>query len=140
MNAQFLASMQKMIGNWSVEEGRLDGVFKNYEAKWREVGSERFDAAINKVVQRSDYRYMPTIAEFSKCIPDPKWRERRTSEELEFDYQRRLDRANNPDEFFGEADVVCMMRISESRATQKQAPLTGDQTIAAVLESRKLHQ
>jgi hypothetical protein len=50
---------------------------------------------------------------------------------------RWADRERNPDEYFGEADVVCMMRIAKSRKENKLSPLNEDDMIAAVLEARK---
>ena len=54
-----------------------------------------------------------------------------------WDELRRADRKLNPDKYFGEADVVSMIRIAEDRKAKKLPSLDSDDMIAAVIETRK---
>lgn len=55
---------------------------------------------------------------------------------------RRLarDRSQHPDDYFGEADVIAMMRIALERKGKGLPPLTAEQNIAEVLKIRKAIQ
>lgn len=48
----------------------------------------------------------------------------------------RADRAKNPDEYFGEADVIALMRIAKERKEKGLPPLPEDSMIAEVLAVR----
>jgi hypothetical protein len=56
-------------------------------------------------------------------------------EQVQWEQQRQA-RTERPDDYFGQADVVCLMRIAQDRKNRELPLLSADEMIAAILEIR----
>jgi len=85
-----------------------------------------------------------TVTQEYHDLPHGRWQNREVKrcdregckKAVESDRARYLDRDRHPDNYFGEADVIALMRIAKERREKKLPPLDGDAMIAEVLKVR----
>jgi hypothetical protein len=111
-------------------------MLNNYERLFRQVGWERFAAAVDICIAESDELFFPSIKIFKGFLPPPLQVEQREIERAAWERDMRAKRRQHPDEFFGEADVKHMMkRIGEAIEDRKPVP-SADEILAEILEAR----
>ena len=64
-----------MTGNWNLEEGRLKPLTAEYFSLYSQVGADRFDRAVTRIIHEGTCHYFPAIAEFKPFIPEPEQRQ-----------------------------------------------------------------
>jgi hypothetical protein len=85
-----------------------------------------------------------TVTQEYHDLPHGRWQNREVKrcdregckKAMESDRARYLDRDRNPDNYFGEADVIALMRIAKERREKGMPALDGDSMISAVLQVR----
>ena len=120
---------------WPIPQEKMAGKRLSMLNQLRLIGPSRLKAAVSCCIAEHTSQFCPStsiIVGYAPAAPPPRqdveaalWRERMAP-----------IRAANPDDFFGEADVVAMMRISSERKSKKLEPLDADTMIAEVLKIR----
>lgn len=134
--------LDKMRAIWPIDLEREMHLVAVYLPLLEEVGEDRLAAGVDRMIKErpattdDGFRLgFPTPSELRQYIPanrtilDRKEREAAEWREL------HRKRAENPDDFVGEADVISMMRIVAEKVAKKE-PVNSDEVWAEVLAIR----
>jgi len=134
-----------MAATWPINDDRLEELSRQFLPLFQKVGAERFDAGVSTMIQErpaevEGFRLgFPIPSELRKYIPlHPAMTEKQARESAEWRDLYR-ERNANPDAFFGEADVVAMMRIVRERSAS-ELPIDPVAIVDEVLQIRKIVQ
>jgi hypothetical protein len=129
--------MNRLRGNYApIEEDRLKGVLDNYQRLYRSVGWDRFAAGVDSVIFDSELLFFPSVQEFKKYLPESNFREKQEETRREWERDMRAKRAQHPEQFFGEADVIVMMRMVEKAVAGKHPRPSEQEIDAAISDAR----
>lgn len=67
--SDFLPLFKKLKANWHLDETRSEDIIAEYFAICETVGFGRFTRAVDSIINVSDYKFFPTVAEFRAYIP-----------------------------------------------------------------------
>ena len=125
--------LYKLSCQWSLAPETVAGKREELAKLVHEVGERRALAAIDGIIQNHKGEFCPPIGKIREYVPERQQRNWITDAEWE---ELKRQRAARPDDFFGEADVVCAMRIMTERIKNKQPLLSTEDLLRTVLEIR----
>ena len=126
-------ALYRLSCEWPINPDKMFGKRQQLEALCAEIGEDRFERTIASVIDNWQGDYCPPMAQIRLHIP-PRRDPQRGWVPTREDYE---DRRRNPDKYFGEADVICMMRAQSQRIAEKKPLYTHDQLEQIVLKARK---
>jgi len=122
---------------WHIPQEKMAGRRSSMLQQLRTMGERRLRDAVQKCIAGKTSDFCPSTSVIASFAPDAisinDLRQQQHEEELN---RLRPIRKSNPDDFFGEADVVCMMRLLKERKDKGLPRLSHDQVIAEVLAIR----
>ena len=132
---EFLECMKDLMSNWPIaDEDRAGKIIKLFGEVWDDYGAAMFKTCCKSIIHEREGAFFPTVAEFKVYMPhtaDKRW-EPGVSETQ----RRRM----YPEEFFGQTDVMSMMKIVQARITRNSPRMTNaevEDVIDQVLERRR---
>ena len=129
--------MSRMQGNYPpIDDERLEGLLANYQRLYRNVGWDRFAVGVDSVIFNSELLFFPSIQEFKKHLPEAGFREKQEEDRRQWERDMHSKRAQHPEEFFSEADVIVMMRMVDRAIAEKRPVPLQEEIHAAIYAAR----
>jgi hypothetical protein len=127
---------------WPIDAERQKWSVATFLPLLEEIGEERFAKGVDRLIaerpatDEGGFRLgFPIPSELRQYIPaDPRVLNKKAREAAEWRELHRR-RAENPDEFIGEADCIVMMRIVAEKLAKKQ-PIVSDEIWDEVIDIR----
>jgi hypothetical protein len=127
-------ALYKLSCQWNVDSGKMFGKREQLEKLLNLVGQRRFERGIENCIENHKNEFCPSIAMIAGYVPagdvlrhgiDPEEYERLSA-----------DRKLHPVDYFGGADVICMMRAQQKRFDDKKPLYTPSQVIEIIGKAR----